>query len=291
MTMNRDATKAALRSIAPAVVFAMLGCDLPSKTVGNESETDGDDTATDDGEDDGASSMDGPNVSVGSQDGGTLTDGSGDDGSNDDGAWDACGALACGEFCYPCNPDDPDCALPGTFTVCTPEGSCEPWSPDEDPCPGTGLQPGFEQSLGQHGGCGDMTVYASDEAATIALHLDAPGLVDELETAGMPIVRMLAADDPALSLEVTTGADLLAATCTDVLGDPPAVAERWRPAAAEGGDAGTITIELELVDDLPYATVTLTNVNLRRVEFDGIDPDIAVPSLVIPDIHVGWLPG
>lgn len=31
--------------------------------------------------------------------------------------------------------------------------------------------------------------------------------------------------------------------------------------------------------------------NLRRADFDGLDPDIVVGVLAITDVLVGWLPG
>lgn len=268
--------------------FALLGgCALDPKTVGQET-MDGDGSGS--GEDGSASADD---------DGPTASGDSGDDddgaSSNDDGGvWDDCEGQACGTFCHVCNPEDPECAEPGTNTVCMPDGTCDAWPSFEDnPCPGVGVEPGVEEMLTQFGGCADMTVYASDENAEVALHIVVAGLVTEAEKSGAPVMREYEADDPAISLELTYGMLLLAETCSDFVETPPTITERWQPAQAEGGGAGTVTIEVRPPTETEEARadVTLTDVNFRRADFDGLDPDIVIGELVITDVLVGWLPG
>jgi hypothetical protein len=276
-------------------VLALVGaaCPLDPKTVGqdegaNDGEGDGDGedgSADDDASDDAA------------DDAATDGDGDGDDGADDGGVWDDCADQTCGSFCHVCDPEDPECAEPGTFTVCMPDGSCEAWpSFDENPCPGVGVEPGVEDDLSNVGGCADMTVYATDPEHTVALHVRVAGIVEEAEASGAAVVREYAADDPELVLELTFGSNLLAETCTDFVDEPPMIAETWRPNPPEGAtDAGTVTITVEMVpgelEDEPRADVVLEGVNFRRADFDGLDPDIAVDSFTVTDVLVGWLPG
>ncbi len=276
------------------VALALVGtaCPLDPKTVGDESATndgegdgEGDDgsASADDGDDDG------PTVSGGSE------SGSGDDAS-DDGEWDDCAGKMCGAFCQVCDESDPECSLPGTFTVCTPEGTCEIWPEwDVDPCPGTGVEMGVESTLTNIGGCYDMTVYATNEDLDVALHVRAPGLASEAEQTGEPVVREYAADDPELVLELTAGSNLLAETCTDVLEDPPTIEELWRPRFWEEKGPGTVSIVVEVVatenGDIPLADITLTDVNFYRVDYDGLEPDIQIESLVLEDVNVQLVPG
>lgn len=59
----------------------------------------------------------GGNVYVGT--GGSGTGGGGT------GGWDACGGKACGDDCTPCDPNDPQCELPGTSMYCDANGTCQ----------------------------------------------------------------------------------------------------------------------------------------------------------------------
>jgi hypothetical protein len=289
-------------SILLALALVGPGCPLNPKTVGEESgandgEGDGegedDSGSADDDDDDGDD--DGPTVSGGSgSSDGSEDDGSVDDG-NDDGAWDDCEGEVCGTYCYPCDPEDPECALPGTMTVCTPEGTCEAWGEwDVDPCPGSGVESGVETTLTNIGGCADMFVYATDSDVTVALRLYVQGIVLEAITSG-PVVREYAADDPELLLELTTGTNLLELTCNDAIENRPVIDELWRPREWEGSGPGTVSITVELVateeGSVPLADITLTGVNFGRVDFDGLDPDIVVEELVIEDVNVNFIPG
>lgn len=262
------------------------GCPIDPKTVGEDTAADGEgDGEGDDGsasaDDDGESSDDGPTVSGGSE-----------DDASDDGEWDDCAGRACGDFCHVCDPEDPECGEPGTFTVCSPEGTCEIWENwDVDPCPGTGVEADVESTLTNVGGCYDMTVYATNEELDVALHVRVPGLASEAVASGQPIMREYVADNPEIVVELTAGSNLLAETCTDVLEDPPTLTELWRPQLGEEGGPGTVSITVEVVDDAPLADITLTDVNFHRVDYDGLDPDIQIESLVLEDVNVQLVPG
>ncbi|HET6584760.1 MAG TPA: hypothetical protein VFG69_14985 [Nannocystaceae bacterium] len=291
MTIERTVFRSAV-----AIAF-LTACPLDPKTVGQETH-DGDGSGSgDDGsasaDDDGAS--DAADDGASADDDGATSHGDGaSDAADDGGVWDDCEGRVCGSYCHVCDPEDPECAEPGTNTVCLPDGTCEPWpSFDDNPCPGVGVEPGVEELLTQWGGCADMTVYATDAEVHVALHVVVSGLVAEAEDTGAPVVREYAADDPELSIELTYGSGLLAETCSDFFEEPPTIAERWRPAQAEGGGAGTVMIEVQPGSELdePRATVTFTGVNLRRMDFDGLDPDLLIDELVISDVFVGWVPG
>jgi hypothetical protein len=270
-----------------SILLALVGtgCPLDPKTVGEETGagSEGDDgSATTDG---GDGDDDDPSASTSSN---------GDDGS-DDGEWDDCADRACGESCYVCDPDDPQCGLPGTLTVCTPAGTCEIWPQwDVDPCPGTGVESDVESTLTNVGGCFDVTVYATNEDLDVALHVRALGVAAEAQKSGEPVVRAYAADDPELLLELTAGSNLLAETCTDFVEDPPTIVERWRPRFWEEQGPGTVSIRVEMVStengDVPLADITLTDVNFGRLDYDGLDPDIQIEALTFEDVDVHHQP-
>lgn len=275
-------------------LFAIsLGCALDPKTVGmgdtdegsgSASEASGTESDTDPSDTDDTD----PSVSGSS---------GSDDGTCEDGAncvWEPCAELVCGAFCSLCAPWDTDCAEPGTFTVCGPEGTCEIWPEwDQDPCPGQGLQPGFESALSTTGGCADMTVYAANPDATIALQLRVDGLVAMVEESGEPVMVEYVADDPDLQLEVSFGSDLLEETCNDAVVVEPTVLEHWVAPAFDVPAPGTVTIAvMPDAGSGPRATVTLDGVWIRR---DGPGDVFDVPMLIehleITDVSVGWLPG
>jgi hypothetical protein len=271
------------------VLVIAAGCALDPKTVGMGTDTDVDDgsgsasEASDTDEPSESNTM--PSVSAGSEGSDTSCEGA-------NCAWDPCSELACGAFCDICDPNDPECALPGTFTVCTDQGTCEIWPNwDESPCPGQGLEPGFETQLTETGGCGDIVAYIANEDATQALHVRVQDLVDMAQAAGEPITVEYAGDDPAVELEVTVGSDLLVLTCTDVGSEPPPIEERWFATTPEGGDAGTITFEVTYNGEQDAdVTITIDGVTLQR-DADVFDVPIVIEHLVLADVHVGWLPG
>jgi len=48
----------------------------------------------------------------------------GSGGTGGSGGYDACAGKACGEFCSPCDPNDPDCAAPAVEYYCSSTGQC-----------------------------------------------------------------------------------------------------------------------------------------------------------------------
>jgi hypothetical protein len=285
------------------VLLAMVGwgCVLDPKTVGQAddgaasasagcSESGGGDASNCEAESSGGS--DGSASATGSASGSA----SGESGACDhEGCpWEPCAGLACGAFCNTCAPWDTECAEPGTFTVCVPSGECEIWPQwDQDPCPGTGLQPGFESTLQPAAGCGDMHIYAANADDTVALRLQLDGIVAEAHDAGMPIERTYAADDPLLGLEVTFGSQLTVLDCNDAPVGEPDVQEHWVASAAEVESAGevTITVTPDGPDNEGHADVTITDLVISRDDADVLDPPITAPSIQLFDVYVGWLPG
>lgn len=267
------------------LLLITVGCALDPKTVGMGTDTD-----------DGSGSASEGSATSNESTGPSVSGSSGDDGTCEGAncVWDPCADAVCGAFCNMCAPWDEDCSEPGTYTVCTPEGSCEPWGEwDVDPCPGVGLQPGFESELADGGGCADMTVYIANADQTVALHLQVDGLVAMAEDTGAPVMVEYAGNDPSLAIEVTFGSDLLTATCTDAVTVDPTVLEHWVAAASEDdGSAGTVAIVVTPnADTGPTATVTFDGIVLRRDDADVFDVELRVEHLVIEDVSVGWLPG
>jgi hypothetical protein len=266
------------------------GCALDPKTVGMGTQASGEE-----GSESASEASDTDEASEGPSESTTMSGVSvGEDTGcvDDECVWDPCSDQVCGALCDFCPPWDEDCGAPGTITVCTPAGSCEPWPNwNQDPCPDQGLQTGFETGLDEFGGCSDITAYASNADDTIAVHIRSEGLVAMAQSAGEPITVSYAGDDPALEIVVTTGSNLLTASCNDAVIDEPVIEERWVSTAAEGGGAGMVTFEVTSNGEMDAtATITLEGVVLRR---DGeiFDVPITIGTLVLADVQVGWLPG
>lgn len=283
------------------VLVIAAGCALDPKTVGMGTDTDVEDgsgsaseaSATDDPSGSGSESE---SVSASSTSPSTSasTDESdtGCEGANC--AWDpGCSELACGAFCYPCNPDDPECGLPGTYTVCTDQGTCDVWPNwDEDPCPGQGLEQGFELDLGPGGGCGDMYLNARNEDDTQILIVQIDGLVAMAEAAGETIMVEYAGNDPALEITAQHGMYLESLACTDVIENDPVIEERWVASQGEDGDAGTVVITVTPTGDgYADATVTLDGIYFVREVTDVFDVPIVLEHFEFTDVSVGWEPG
>lgn len=273
------------------VTAVALGCALDPKTVGQG--TDSEDGSGDASAGSGDSS---DGSSAGVSEGASSDDG---DCTDANCVWDPCADLACGAPCEYCPPWDTDCAAPGTLTHCSPEGTCEPPGEIEGPCEDQGLQPGFEDGMSERGGCRDMTVWAHDPVAGVALHLDVEGLVAMAEDAGETIVVEYAANDPALALEVTLGTDLTAWTCTDAVIVDPVITDRWVPSDEQpdgSNDPGTVGIAVTPGDEDgigAVATVTFTGVPWLPAEAPQGEPAVPVvlELLVLEGVSVGWLPG
>lgn len=288
------------QSIFVAFATTMVGCALPAKTVGQGTASDTD-SGSDGGSEGGSESAESQTSMASEPSTGDESDSNasvpstGNECEDIECPWEPCADAACGTFCNLCAPWDTECSEPGTYTVCAPSGECEIWENwDEDACPGEGLQPGFESTMSQFGGCSDMTVFAANADATIAVHLEIAGLVQEAHMTGAPVHEELDVLDDALAIEITFGSDLLIDTCTDVAGNEVHAVEHWAPAYPEGGDTGTIFIDVVPDLDNPpnaTATVTLDNVTIGRTDPDIFDPQIVIEVLTIENVLVGWLPG
>lgn len=281
------------------VLLVSVGCTLDPKTVGMGTDTDTEDgsgSASEASDTDEGSASASQSSSVSVSDSATMTSDSGssdETGCVDDNClWDPCGDLVCGAYCEYCPPWDENCPAPGTQTVCTAVGNCEPWpSLDEDPCPGQGLEQGFELDLGAGGGCSDMYIHAGNADETQALFVVAEGVVAMAEAAGETITVEYAGDDPALQISATFGMHLLSAACNDLVVEVPVIEELWHAGSLEGGEAGTVTIEVNPEGEgTALATVTLDGVVLVR-DTDAFDVAIVIDHVVFTDVLVGWLPG
>lgn len=294
-----------------ALALVLGTCLLPGcvdpKTIGFETDEAGsEDAGSTDGETDGATSQ-GPATDDGQTDG---TDGS--DGSDTsepcppisevaecvececfDGEWACsntgcaydCEGLACGDSCMMCPPEDPECTSPEYEGVCTADGQCVGVPPPKQGfCVGA-LEPGFEMDISEAGGCADMLVYGFDAADTqgVVLWLD-EGLVADAHASGMPVHAEYDAIDPAVSLEVRAGLNVTAMECQDVPVPGVEIDELWLPTG------GTVIVDVTATGMMEgFATVEFVDLVLARQQ-PGPSP-ITVPSLVLTDVFVGWLPG
>jgi hypothetical protein len=290
------------QTIFVALASTLVGCALPPKTVGQGTASDSDSESGSEGATEGGSESAESQTSMASEpstgdtsDSNVSVASTGSECLDDECPWEPCTDAACGTFCSLCAPWEDDCSEPGTYTVCAASGQCEIWENwEEDACPGEGLQSGFQDTLTQFGGCSDMTVFAANADATIAVHLQIEGLVQEAHTSGAPVHEEMDVFDERLAIEITFGSDLLVATCTDIAGNEPNAIEHWAPASSEGGDDGTIMIDVVPDLDNPpnaTATVTFSDVTIGRTDPGIFDPQLVIDELVIQDALVGWLPG
>ncbi len=271
-----------------ALTFSTAACDLGEKNVGSETDgasggTDGggtDDGGTDDGGSDGATNGNSTSPTAGSTDDGGTDDA--DTGADTGGEYDPCAGLECGAGCNPCPPDDEDCAVPPIETVCDEVGECV--AQTGDICTGTTLGPSFEDGLTSTFGCGDVYLYAVDDADTVLMSLSAIDLIEMSNGAEEPQQYVLdLADGGALSLTVDVGQYASAYACNDAIENEPVITESWTAVS------GTVVIDLGVPDEFgnTLASATITDVVIET----GVGEQLTVASFTFPETFVGWLPG
>lgn len=197
-----------------------------------------------------------------------------------------CTGLACGDSCMMCPDDDPMCSGIDFGGVCTADGQCVGIQPPKlGFCVGD-IEPGFEVGLTNTYGCADLVVMASngDDSEAVILSVS-EGLVADAIASGMPVHVELDVSDPSiLMLEARTGAEVTSNECNDAPIPGVDINETWL------ATSGTVIIDVTATGgELADATVELVNVAFART-IPGPAP-ILVPSLLMPDVAVGWLPG
>ena len=139
-----------------------------------------------------------------------------------------------------------------------------------------------------YGGCGDMVVYGSNTADTLAVVLSASGVAEAAHQAGHAIWRVTELPHAQVSLRAQQGTDLTSAWCSGVQPWPgPVVAREWT--ATEGKLWVRITPDPGGSPSLPIATA---DVHFRDVRFT--DPvtggSFAFPPTTMNGITIGLYP-
>jgi hypothetical protein len=139
-----------------------------------------------------------------------------------------------------------------------------------------------EEQLVEQSGCSDVFVFAYDDDSRLALTFTVDGgYATEATETGMPVDVELEVGG-AVEVQINTGFDLQSAYCTDV-GGKGSITGTWT--ATEG----TAALHIEIVDDQPRATVTLSDV-IFAPDAPAVG-DYFLGDYVFTDVLVGWLPG
>ena len=142
------------------------------------------------------------------------------------------------------------------------------------------LEDGFEDSLTETGGCGDLVAYAADvdNERMLRIDLDQP-IVD---AGGEPVAYTVALPDAGATAVIEVGSRISDAMCTDVIENGgPTVLETWTAVS------GTLEVSIEPQDYGAIADLTLTD-----AVFESPDGEqVTVEVFEWTDLNVGWLPG
>lgn len=150
---------------------------------------------------------------------------------------------------------------------------------------GPSLEEDFEADLTVHGGCGDVFVFAHDEADTMLLTAHAEGLIAPAQEANGEVVTTFEIPDAALSLDLDVGRRISDAICDDVIENGgPQVDETW---TAISGTATFAVTPAEDAVDLGQADLHLEDVVLEN----DAGETVTIETFDIVDINVGWLAG
>jgi hypothetical protein len=164
----------------------------------------------------------------------------------------------------------------------------DPGDGDGDGDPGDGdpgLPPGFLDELTKFGGCGDVFIGATDEAATMGMQFNGAEIAATAHMLEETQVRVSELPSDDVSLRIVLGSDL-DETCNDV-GPGPTVDVEWTAVS------GTVTLTIVPTGDpepwqVPaYATLELTDVTFESA---GRSP-VVIDSWSVADVYVGWFPG
>jgi hypothetical protein len=141
------------------------------------------------------------------------------------------------------------------------------------------------------GGCADVSLWASNSADTVGLHVYAPDLiVQSQQSAATTLTHAYSFDLPSteVTLSFEVGTDITVNDCNDVF-FPTTIRQTWVPVAGEAH----VVIDLLGGPIQPWynpalATLTLTDV---VVEETTTGRRRSLPDMVLTDVDVGWLPG
>lgn len=181
-----------------------------------------------------------------------------------------------------CMPGDTKSDACGNVCDCQDDGN---WACTEKGC--TALYDGFAVELTAAGGCSDVLMYAQNAGATISVEFSTDGLVAAAMNSGLVTKTDFTLPIAAVGLIARTGSDLHNDLCTDFIDVPPSVELTYT--ATAGSVSVTITPGA-MPGDSSSATAEFKDVIWK---LDGaVDvPTVSMPSLVMKDVIVGWLPG
>lgn len=149
------------------------------------------------------------------------------------------------------------------------------------------LEAGFEADLTRVGGCGDATLFATDEGDTVMLELRADGVVAAAIAACEATTTVYGLPHPDVSLEVKLGEHISHATCNDAL-EFQVVEE-----AAYAAVSGTATMVVTRTDTT--CSEGLEAEAVLTLEDVGFEPEDSGDPVILPSLElsasVGWLPG
>ncbi len=251
MTRSIDLTE--LTSLALACSLALLGCEAPEKSVGQETEGESSSTSDSGMTSDGSAQTGSPGSMTGAQ---TETDG----GSGSD---------------------------TGSATTAPATTGSETTASETD-SGGPSLPAGFEPTLAGSG-CADMVIFAASPDGSIGLGLTTGGdftPVADAVDAGETVTTTHDVSEFG-RLEVMVGTNVTYPECNDALEpDAYAIDQTWV------ATAGSVEIEIVPDQDAPKfgtqgsATVTITGL---EVTLDGVTETLE--DMTFADVGVGWLPG
>ena len=202
-------------------------------------------------------------------------------GGSDDGSSNTSVGTSGGESTGPSAcPPPPDVA---SCFECECEGAA--WSCSDDAC--VRLVPGFELTLTEVGGCGDLNFNVSNDADSMGVRVWIDdGLAEQVIDSGEPANFELSVTDPRVDFVAWAGVDVTAQECQDFNVEGIEIHEEWR---AVSGEVSLVLLPLK---DMPRASasVAFVDVVLERVE-PGPDP-LPMSSVMFPEVIVGgMIPG
>ena len=139
-------------------------------------------------------------------------------------------------------------------------------------------------------GCGDVFVYAFDDAETRRITISIQG--DHAETARTALTTQVTTFDlphPDVTITAAWGDQLVYELCNDAL-DPNLAPLIDGEATAISGTV-VLTIEPEIVEDAP--TQVFAHLELQDVTLEHTDSDAqhTIDAAMVEDVFVGWYPG
>ncbi len=151
--------------------------------------------------------------------------------------------------------------------------------------PAADLDSDFYNDLTTFSGCGDVYLYAADEADEVAVFADFDALLDGLDiTVEEHELAFDLSNQIGVDVTAVLGTNVSHTSCNDALEFEPFYEETWVPVS------GTATLTVRpnaAVDDSVRVDLVLEDVVFSYAS----GGDITVPSITWTNISVGWLPG